>query len=153
MKPLNLHKLAEAISMEWVPHALLKNIDLGYEGTDGVTAIGGDNVLIKIMMDNLLDNAIRYTNIGGYVTVRVETTDKSVILVIEDNGPGIPAEERKKVFQRFHRIPDRSSEGSGLGLSIVQEVAEAHGAAVFLDEPTGHQGVIVKIIFPQCERS
>jgi len=152
LKPLDLRELAEAITMEWVPTALRKNIDLGYEGAHEAI-IAGDRVLIKMSIDNLLDNSIRYSSMGGYVTVRVETTDQSVILTIEDNGPGIPAEERKAVFQRFHRIPNRSGDGSGLGLSIVQEVAIAHGSAVVLDEPSRHQGLVVRITFPQTKLS
>lgn len=135
--------------MEWVPRALRKNIDLGYEGADGTVMRGGDKVLLRMLIDNLLDNAIRYTPTGGCVTARVETVGKSVVLTVEDNGPGIPPEERKAVFQRFYRTRDSSGDGSGLGLSIVEEVAFAHGATVILDEPTGHTGTIVKIVFPQ----
>jgi len=153
MRPLDINQLTREITTEWVSHSLRKNLDLGFEGKEAAIIRGGDKVLMKIMIDNLLDNAIRYTPAGGCVTVRVETNDKFVILTVEDNGPGIAKEERPAVFQRFYRVPGSSGHGSGLGLSIVEEVALAHGASVTLDEPTGHTGTIVKIVFPRMERS
>ncbi len=150
MKPLDLNELAHEIAGEWVPRALQRNIDFGYDGADG-QIINGNKVLLRMLIDNLLDNATRYTLKGGCITASVKPIDKSVLLTVEDNGPGIPREERKAVFQRFYRTADTSGDGSGLGLSIVEEVALAHNASVVLDEPAGHSGTVVKIIFPRCE--
>ncbi|MBF0536838.1 MAG: sensor histidine kinase N-terminal domain-containing protein [Nitrospirae bacterium] len=148
MKPLNLDQLTKDTTIEWVPHALRKKIDLGYEGPDRTIIIEGDSFSLKMLIDNLLDNAICYSPTGSRITTKVETTDGSITLSVEDNGPGIPGQERTAVFQRFYRILGNYAEGSGLGLSIVAEIAAAHKATVELDEPTGHTGTIVKVKFP-----
>ncbi len=111
--------------------------------------INGDMIRIRMMIDNLIDNAIRYSPNRSSVTTRIKEIEGSVILTVEDNGPGIPPEEREAVFQRFYRISDNPIAGSGLGLSIVNEIATAHGASVSLEDPEGHQGIAVKVSFPR----
>ena len=98
------------------------------------------------MLSNLLDNAIRYTQTGGQVTVRVGTTEAGVQLCVEDNGPGIPVEERERVFERFHRLLGNGADGCGLGLAIVREIAQGHGARVRL-EPGAGGGTRVTVEF------
>lgn len=149
LKPLDLGKLVKEATKEWVPPALKKDIDLGYEGPDSPVIINGDMILIRTMMDNLIDNAIRYSPKGSSVTARIKEVEGAIILTVEDNGPGIAPEERKAVFQRFYRISDNPIAGSGLGLSIVNEIAMAHGASVSLEDPEGHQGIAVKVSFPR----
>ncbi len=148
MKPLDLNELAQEAAMEWVPIALQKEIDLGYERPDNPAVVRGNRIRVKMLLDNLLDNAIRYSPAGGVITVRVGASDGSIALTVEDNGPGIPQEEREAVFQRFCRLPNSSEEGSGLGLSIVREVAIAHGAKLILEEGAYHSGTSVRVIFP-----
>jgi two-component system sensor histidine kinase TctE len=111
--------------------------------------IEADKVRMKMLIDNLLDNAIRFSSRGGRVTLKVETTDNGVVLAVEDSGPGIPQEERESVFRRFYRVLGSPGEGSGLGLSIVKEIAIAHGATIILDEPEDHPGTLVKILLPK----
>jgi two-component system sensor histidine kinase TctE len=144
--PLNILEFAKGITMEWVPRALEKNIDLGFEGSTEELTIRGDKVRLKMLLDNLLDNAIRYSPQGGCITTRLEKTD-NIILSVEDEGQGIPSQERDLVLQRFYRILGNDSEGSGLGLSIVAEIAKSHGATIVIDEPKNHKGTIVMIIF------
>ena len=149
LKPLDLGELVKETTKEWVSPALKKDIDLGYEGPDTSVIINGDMMRIKMIIDNLIDNAVRYSPNGSSVTTRIKEVEGSVILTVEDNGPGIPPAERDSVFQRFYRISDNPIAGSGLGLSIVNEIAMAQGASVSLEDPEGHQGIAVKVSFPR----
>ncbi|MFI4914789.1 MAG: sensor histidine kinase [Steroidobacterales bacterium] len=149
-QPLNLSDLARDTTTEWVPRAIERNIDLGLDGTPAAAGIEGDALLIKELLGNLLDNAIRYTQPGGQVTVRVATQPGNVLLSVEDNGPGIPAAERERVFERFHRVLGSGSEGCGLGLAIVREIAQSHNAETLLGPGAGGNGTLVTVVFPQA---
>jgi two-component system, OmpR family, sensor histidine kinase TctE len=146
---VDLNQLARKATREFVTDALQKKIDLGFEGSLGgeQALIKGDLTSLHELVCNLVDNAIRYTHEGGDVTVRV-TQNGSVNLIVEDNGPGIPVEERQRVFERFYRILGNEADGSGLGLSIVDEIAQAHAADIFITEGTDHKGTSVKVSFP-----
>jgi len=147
---LDLHRVAQEIAAHWAPEALQKNIDLGFEAADLACQVKGDEASLRDLLDNLLDNAIRYTAAGGRITVRVgfKTFDHAgAWLEVEDNGPGIPVEQRVQVFERFHRIPGTSQPGSGLGLAIVQEVAIRHGARLHIQD--GQEGgALFRVEFP-----
>jgi two-component system sensor histidine kinase TctE len=104
------------------------------------------------MLNNLLDNAVRYTQPGGQVTVRVGRSARGPRVIIEDNGPGIPDAERARVFERFYRVLGTGAEGCGLGLAIVSEIAQSHGAEVSLAPGAGGIGTVVTIAFPAPER-
>lgn len=108
------------------------------------TVVTGDADMLRIMLRNLVDNAIRYTPAGGRVAVSV--TERTVS--VADSGPGIPAEERERVFDRFHRLAGQEKEGSGLGLSIVARIAELHCAKVRLAEGKDGVGLKVSVEFP-----
>ncbi len=104
--------------------------------------------MLHELVANLVDNALRYGREGGVVTVAVRSNDDRVRLSVEDDGPGICAEQRELVFERFYRLPGETGEGSGLGLSIVREIALASEATVALvDAPSG-QGLLVSVDFP-----
>jgi two-component system sensor histidine kinase TctE len=148
LQPLDLEELARDATAEWVPRALARTIDLGF---DGVPArIEGDTFLIREMLGNLLDNAIRYTRPGGQVTVGVAVDEDRVLLSVDDNGPGIPAAERERVFERFHRVLGTGAEGCGLGLAIVHEIAQSHNAGVELGTGARGTGTRVTIAFPRA---
>jgi len=149
LKPLNLAELLRETTKEWVPSALRKDVDLGYEGPDTLIMVCGDMIRIKVLIDNLIDNAIKYSPPRSTVTTRIRESEGSVILTVEDNGLGIPHEERDRVFQRFYRILGTNVAGSGLGLSIVRQIATLHGAHVSLDDAEGHRGTSVKVTFPR----
>jgi two-component system sensor histidine kinase TctE len=157
---LDLTTLARDTTTDWVPRALERNIDLGFDATADVTAnstvdghapalIEADGLFIREMLGNLLDNAIRYTQDGGRVTVRVSTANERAVLEVEDNGPGIPAHEREHVFERFHRVLGTGAEGCGLGLAIVREIAQSHNADIRLTAGANGSGTLVTIAFPR----
>jgi two-component system sensor histidine kinase TctE len=100
------------------------------------------------MVNNLLDNAIRYSQPGGNVTVRVEPDGERIALTVEDNGPGIPESDRERVFERFYRVLGSGVEGCGLGLAIVREIAIRHNAEIALSPGAGGMGTLIKISFP-----
>ena len=135
---------------EWVQRALEKNIDLGFELQDAWTL--GQPLLVRELVGNLLDNALAYTQPGGAVTVRTRESGAEATVEVEDNGPGIPESEREKVFERFYRMPATAGEGCGLGLSIVAEIAERHGARVELGAAARGRGTLVRVLFPRLAR-
>lgn len=129
-----------------MPRAIAKEIDLGLELA--AASVNGDVLMIGELLSNLLDNAISYTRSGGRVTIRTRTDAASAILEVEDDGDGIPAEERDKVFGRFYRVDGSPGEGCGLGLAIVQEIAHLHGATVEIRTPASTVGTLVVVKFP-----
>jgi two-component system sensor histidine kinase TctE len=147
---LDLARLARDATTEWVPRALARSIDLGYDGEGGGAWIEGDSFLVRDMLGNLLDNAIRYTQHGGQVTVRVTAGTDAVVLSVEDNGPGIPEQERERVFERFYRVLGTGTEGCGLGLAIVREIALSHHAEVTLAAGAGGRGTVARVAFPRA---
>ena len=122
---------------ELVGFAEQKDIDLGAEISDEMR-VAGDETLMTALLTNLVDNALRYTQRGGWVTVTARRSGASAVVQVIDNGPGISAEARSRVFERFYRA-STDTEGSGLGLSIVREIAHRHGSTVTLTP--GERGV------------
>ncbi|HEY9066468.1 MAG TPA: sensor histidine kinase N-terminal domain-containing protein [Burkholderiaceae bacterium] len=135
---VNLARLATETVRDFVPRALEKRIDLGYEGPGEQrhALVRGHALLLRELIRNLVDNALQYTPGGGTVTVRVidDPFGQVVVLQVEDSGPGIPPAEREKVFQPFYRSLGSQVDGSGLGLAIVREIAQQHGAEVTLSD-------------------
>ncbi|NBS47057.1 MAG: sensor histidine kinase [Betaproteobacteria bacterium] len=144
---LDLNQLVLDTALPWVPQALKRGIDLGFEGMDAPVMVQGDPHRLRELFDNLLDNAIRYSREDGKVTVRVQALPTPRV-AISDDGPVIPQQERRRVFERFHRLPG-SADGSGLGLAIATEIATLHRASIVLDEDR-HDGVgnIFSVVFP-----
>jgi two-component system sensor histidine kinase TctE len=129
-------------------HAQARRIDLGFESDAASdTSVAGHALALREIVINLVDNAIRYTPPGGIVTTRLQADDAQVVLTVEDNGPGIPEDLRGRVFERFYRIDDSDSSGSGLGLPIVREFAARLGATVTLRTPSGGTGLAVDVRF------
>lgn len=129
---VDLNAVARAVAREFEANARGRGVALHIEGAPAT--IDGDAQALEILVRNLLDNALRHSPVGGRVTVTTQTAPPT--LIVADNGPGIPASEREKVFARFYRLQD-SGEGCGLGLSIARRIAELHRAELSLDENPG----------------
>jgi two-component system sensor histidine kinase TctE len=141
-------RLVSDVLQDSLPRAMDKGLDLGYEGVEADTPgvkVMGNPILLKEMVRNLVENAINYTpstaERPGVITVRVlvDPYSKALVLQVEDNGPGIPLPERDLVFQPFYRALGTNVDGSGLGLPIVKEIAQQHGASISIDATFGHQ--------------
>src|SRR5471030_140248 len=152
---LELAELARSAVQDWVPTSFVQQIDLGYEApADGApVAIAGNPTMLREMLSNLVDNALRYTPAGGSVTVRVRADEEHGIVEVEDTGPGIPPAERRQIFERFYRILGSAADGSGLGLAIVREIVVQHGAEIdVFNNPRAHHpqrpGSLFRVSFP-----
>ncbi len=148
METLDLAALARNTATEWVPRALARDIDLGFEGPDGPLPVKGDDFLLHEMLGNLIDNAVRYTQRGGHVTVTLARAGSAVNIGVEDDGPGIPENEREAVLERFHRVLGTGVEGCGLGLAIVREIAVRHGGSIRLLAGRGNRGTLAQVALP-----
>ena len=148
MEKLDVSALARAITTEWVPRALARGIDLGFDGPDAPAPVKGDDFLLREMLGNLIDNAVRYTQRGGHVTVRLAHAGDAIEIGVEDNGPGIPESERDAVLERFHRVLGTGVEGCGLGLAIVREIVLRHGGHIRLLAGHSNQGTLAQVALP-----
>jgi two-component system, OmpR family, sensor kinase len=145
LEPVSLTDLAKRAVGDMAGGAQARNIDLGLEQADEATVQGQGDALV-ILLRNLVDNAVKYTPAGG--TVDVSVLGGAVPrLVVEDSGPGIPPEERERVFNRFYRVPGSEAQGSGLGLAIIRAIAERHGAKLALDASERLGGLKVTVEF------
>jgi len=144
-RPVNLGAVIEALVDEWVRAADRKTIDLGFDRGEAWTL--GDPFMLRELAANLIDNAIAYTQPGGRITARCGTRDGKVFLEVEDNGPGIPAVERERVLERFHRVPGSPGSGSGLGLAIANDIVKAHSGTLSLGVASARSGTIVRAEF------
>lgn len=142
---VNLRAVVEGAADEWVHHAIAKEIDLGFDLADAQVA--GDALLLREALANLIHNALEYTPHGGRVTVRTGLRDGKPFLEVEDDGPGIPPAEREQVLERFYRVAATAGTGSGLGLSIVREIALAHRAQIAIGAAEGGRGCRVELTF------
>lgn len=124
LHPVDAAALAREVAREWTPRAMAAGVDLGYEGEDAVM-VPADKLLLREVLSNLIDNALRYAGKGSNVTLRTEVRDGLCFLEVEDNGPGLSAEHLERVFERFWRASELPG-GCGLGLSIVAEIAKRH---------------------------
>lgn len=152
MSKLDLNSLTKEIALEIAPAALKKQIDLGFEPSLVPAIIVGNVDRLKDLLNNLLDNAIRYTEVGGMVTVALDVSETLVSLMVEDNGPGVSDSEKDNIFDRFHRVLESKQHeqtGSGLGLAIVKEIANLHGATINVVDSNRHEkrGLKVTINF------
>ncbi len=135
---------------DMLPQARRKQIDLGLaEGQADMTQLQGEPEALRVLLRNLLDNAVKYTPAAGRVDVSLQLVQGRLVLSVEDSGPGIAADERERVFDRFYRASDAASEtGSGLGLAIVQVIAARHGATLELGQSERLGGLRVSVMFP-----
>jgi two-component system sensor histidine kinase TctE len=143
--PVSLAALAEQAASSFLDRALEKKIDLGFDIT--AATVEGIPWMLREALANVIDNALRYTPADGVVTVRSGMRGGSAVLAVEDNGPGIPAAERGRIFERFYRSPGSEGPGCGLGLAIVREIVELHRGRVELAD-AAFGGVCITLAFP-----
>jgi two-component system OmpR family sensor kinase len=147
---VSLASLVRGAVLEHQRLAEAKSIDLGATQTDEAALVSGDADALRILLANLVSNALRYTPSGGRVDVSCGSREGVAFVDVADSGPGIPAVERERVFDRFYRRGGDSADsstGSGLGLSIVRTIADRHGAQVSLDDSESG-GLLVQVSFP-----
>jgi two-component system, OmpR family, sensor histidine kinase TctE len=150
--PVDMERLVAEIATELVPHAVQAGMDLHFEAPNEPAIALTQAVLATEVISNFVDNAIRYNRDGGTITVAVHVADAQdeVIVSVVDDGPGIPAEDRERVFTRFTRLDrDSSRPGSGLGLPIAARLGRAIGARIELMTARSGQGLRVEIAFPR----
>lgn len=145
-QPVDMGAVVSAVLEELLAAALRRDIDLGAELGDGLLVAGNEN-LLGALVANLVDNAIRYTQEGGRVTAACRRQDDTVMLEVIDDGPGIPAENREHVFERFYR-GRTDVEGTGLGLAIVRHIAQSHGGSVTLAPGPERVGLVATVRLP-----
>ena len=143
---VDLAILAEDVCADLGTAILDKNIDFDLQATPGC-AITGQADWLRVLMRNLVDNAIRYTPAGGKILVSLSNEANDYRFTVCDNGPGIPLAERDTVLRRFHRLNQQDQPGSGLGLSIVSRIAELHGAQIQLNDADEATGLSISIRF------
>jgi two-component system OmpR family sensor kinase/two-component system sensor histidine kinase QseC len=144
--PVDLSETVRLAVADVVPLADTRRISIELDASfDG--HVHGDASALRVLARNLVDNAVRYTPIGGRVQVRLDSELAQPVLIVDDSGPGIPAAERGRVFDRFYRGAGREEGGSGLGLAIARGIASQHGATIELtDSPLG--GLRARVAFP-----
>jgi two-component system sensor histidine kinase TctE len=142
---LDLSELVQESIQYFVGEAGKKGLDLGFELAPA--ALPGDAFRLRDLVDNLVDNAIRYTPAGGTVTVHCYREGAEAVFAVEDSGPGIAPAMRTLVFNRFVRLDDKAP-GSGLGLAIVRDIAQAHRARIELADLPAGAGMRIEVRFP-----
>ncbi len=145
---LNLTALVSDVIAEHAPLAQAKRIALQLSAAQTME-VRGDGDTLRLMIGNVIDNALRYTPEMGAINVVLGQEDGTVFLEIGDTGPGIPETERQRVFDRFYRREGSAGAGSGLGLAIVKRIADAHGIEIDLRDSASESGLHMRFIFPR----
>jgi two-component system OmpR family sensor kinase len=149
-EPLALDELVRRTVADFVPLAEAADVDLGIESAEPVQVIADADALRRLL-GNLLDNAVRYTPAGGRVDVVVARQDGAparALVTVTDTGPGIPPDERERVFDRFHRVPGTAGTGSGLGLALARSIARRHDGEVSLEHGPAGRGLRAVLQLP-----
>jgi two-component system OmpR family sensor kinase len=144
---IDVGALVNSVVEDLRPLARERSIELVTRDTSGGATVNGSEDALRILFNNLVDNAIRYTPAGGRVTTASTRNGHSVDIRVEDTGPGIAEEERERVFDRFYRGQSAGDSGTGLGLAIAKQVAEMHRGTIALDA-TSSGGLSVSVHLP-----
>jgi two-component system OmpR family sensor kinase len=146
-EPVELQEVARLALSDAIAAAQARRIDIGIASADAVRVRGRPEAL-RTLLRNLLDNAVKYTPEGGRVDIRIAQQADGAELGVEDSGPGLPAEERERVLDRFYRSGESQAPGSGLGLAIVKSIADQHGASLDIGRSESLGGLRVRLRFP-----
>lgn len=144
---IKLAPLAHSVVEDMTPIAAQKSISITAVTDDA--DLDGMEDAIRLMMTNLTDNAVRYTPIGGHIEIRTRRDGETAVIEVADDGPGIPPEERARVFDRFYRVLGTQTSGTGLGLAIVKRIADIHCGSIEIDNGIGGRGVCFRLRFPR----
>jgi two-component system OmpR family sensor kinase len=153
--PVNLAQLARDVVGSYAPRAEGDEVDLGADAPAPLQVLGNEGEL-RSLLENLVDNALRYAPPGSAVTVSVRQDGPDVALAVVDGGRGIPAAERERVFERFHRVAGDATRGTGLGLAIVKAIVERHHGSIALSDANQRAerpGLAVSIALPPLASS
>jgi two-component system OmpR family sensor kinase len=148
LRPVDLGLLLESAVADHSALADSRDIDLGVEAPAQVT-VAADPDGLRVLLNNLIDNALRYTQQGGRVDLQTAYEDGRPLLRVRDNGPGVPEQFRPRLFDRFYRPDGNDAWGCGLGLSIVRNIADHHHAEIRLADADAGRGLSVTVVFPQ----
>jgi len=149
MKALPLYHTTASVISEMANVAAEKQLDISLEGQKEAS-VRADELLMKLMISNLMDNAIKYTPASGTIRINVLPQDGMWCLSIRDTGPGISESEREAVFHRFYRAANAVTDGTGLGLAIVGEIIDRMSAKITLKTPESGQGLRVEVLLPKA---
>ncbi|MET3494317.1 ATP-binding protein [Variovorax boronicumulans] len=144
---VDLAEVARLAISDAVAAAQARRIDIGIAHADADAVVSGQPEALRMLLRNLLDNAVKYTSEDGRVDIAIARRDGTVELSVDDNGPGLPEAERARVLDRFYRSGEPQAPGSGLGLAIVKSIADLHGATVALDASPSLGGLRVRVVF------
>ena len=151
LKELDLHALVQEVITGMYTGFEQRRIQLELEG--GTEKLAGDHFALGTLIKNLLDNACKYTPEGGHVRVTVGKHRDGIMLRVEDSGPGIPADQYQRIFDRFYRVDgDQHASnviGCGLGLAIVKHITELHGATIEAGPSSFDSGLSMTLVFPR----
>ena len=140
IEPMELKEVAQSVCADLAPLALQRSQTLELQVEPGLPLLQGNADMVSMLISNLVDNAIRYTQTGGHIWVNVRKEENSICVCVEDDGPGIPLHLRERVFERFYRVANADQAGTGLGLAICQRIAELHGATIQLQAGVSEVG-------------
>ena len=149
LRPVSLYNIAASVIAEMAQLISQKSLNISLEGNEGARVLA-DETLLRLLLSNLIDNALKYTPPYGTVEISVQSAGEQWMLAVEDSGPGIPAEQRVIVFERFYRSNISDQEGTGLGLAIVANIIERLSGSIFLKEKAFCPGLIVEIMLPRA---
>ena len=147
-QPVDLAEVARLAISDVVAAAQARRIDIGIAHADAEAVVDGQPEALRMLLRNLIDNAVKYTPEEGRVDVGIAAVGSAVELSVDDSGPGLPEKERERVLDRFYRSGEPQAPGSGLGLAIVKSIADLHGAAVVLAASPSLGGLRVLVRFP-----
>jgi two-component system OmpR family sensor kinase len=148
--PVDLSSFARELIAEFLPAAAARQIDLGMEDEAGLRVRASPEAL-RMIVGNALDNALRHAPVGGEVTVKLSRDGDDAIVAVRDNGAGIPAADRERVFDAFHRLEGGGSQGSGLGLAIARDAAARLGGQVNLHDASPGPGLEFRLRLRRVE--
>ena len=147
---VNVEQILKSVSEELTVLAQQKHIRIEVD-TQPTMVMGMEDVL-KLLLINLCDNAIRYTQPEGRILLSTKIKDHRLLILVSDNGPGIAAEERERIFDRFYRALGTKTQGNGLGLAIVKRAVQLHHGTIRVTDGLDNQGTTMEISLPLYQK-